>query len=192
MEKIFDTQEKWNAFIELSNERQIIIQKWRLILKEAVIQYFTNIDIVDGWAFYSSKDGEAFKWYLTEIGEESISLVFNRTGELILCCDSNLFYFDEIAMVLKSEKYKPLIEGINYLSTSQYTTFPIESIARYFVLHKHVNEINYQQQFAWKAGNETEKIVTEIAKMVNRVRKDSNLTQLLSSLNTLKKTKNEI
>ncbi len=106
--KMFDQPEKWNSFLELVWEKDNIRNNWYSILKQAIDIQFNSIDTVEKWS-YNSWGVFDTHWYLTEFGDQSISLLFGWWGELTLHANGGLFNLQEINKLLKTSKFSPIL-----------------------------------------------------------------------------------
>ena len=72
--KIFDTPEKWEAYLDLVSHKERIIQMWNNRLSEKIKQHYSNEDSQE-WGFHV-EDNNDFRWYLKEFGYNSLLLCF--------------------------------------------------------------------------------------------------------------------
>ena len=184
MINIYDSQEKWNAFLKETEQKQTIIKQWFGKFTKEATSYFSSKDAVKGWSFTPLGD-YYLHWFLTEFGADSLSLVFGWYGKVVLYCNSDIYDILKIAEYLITEKYSPIPAcGINYLVNSK-----IQSGAMGVRTYKFGNPAEPRfdpDQFAWIAGNRTEFLVKQIAEQVNIVRKDGKMVELLNEINKLK------
>jgi hypothetical protein len=186
MKHSFDTPEKWNAYIEQVDQKQLIIKQWFIKFKEETSIYFNTVDTVKGWSFKAY--GECnLHWFLTEHGEESLSLIFGNFGKVILYCDSHVYDINKIAEYLKTEKFKPLTSnGIDHLTNSM-TQSGAMGIKNLSFGNSTDPEFD-PDHFSWIAGNQTNILIKQIAEQVNLVRKDGEMVKLIIELIKLTKS----
>jgi hypothetical protein len=184
MKHEFDTPEKWNAFLKQIDQKQRLIEEWLLKFKEESCNYFNIINRVDGWSFKAWGDCY-LHWYLTEHGDESLSLIFGNFGKVILYCDSYVFDIDKIAEYLKNERFSPLISnGIGHLTNSMTQSGAMG--VKYFSFGDSDDAEFDPSQFDWIAGNQTEFLIKQIAEKVNKFQKDRAMVELINELNNLR------
>lgn len=176
---LFDTPEKWNAFLELYSQRDEMRNQWYGKLRELSIKRFNTIDVVDGWSFKPSNSIDMC-WYLTEYGDQSIRIVFGWCAEMTLFYDG--VNFSKMNDLMKNKRFSPILEGFQKLDgVFQGNRIAYES--RNFIFESPYDTKFDCDRLAWFAGNQTESFVDQIVKKVNRFRKDDNLTVLLGELN---------
>lgn len=176
---LFDTPEKWNAFLELYSQRDGIRDHWYRKLIEISIKRFSTSDIVDGWSFKPG-GGIDMSWYLTEYGDQSIRIIFGWSAEMTLFYDGD--NFSKLTELLKTKRFSPILEGFQKLDgVFQGNRIAYES--RNFIFESPYDTKFDYDRLAWFAGNQTVLFVDQIVKKVNRFRKDDNLTVLLGELN---------
>lgn len=175
---LFDTPEKWNSFIELSNKRNDINNEWFKRAKVVTINHFIN-DIVENWSFINWNTWD-YRWFLEEFGKESFSIWMfgNRIGLWV-----NGAEYDSIkaTSLLRTERYSPLLSFLRADEIFQ-GDWKIAELGNFsFDSNSDGNIENVE--LAWYAGNKTEEFVNQIAEKVNRIRKNPELTELLRELN---------
>ncbi|MEI6766792.1 MAG: hypothetical protein WCM76_14275 [Bacteroidota bacterium] len=182
---MFDTPEKWNAFLELFWQRDEIRNQWYSKLKEEANKRFKRVDSENGWSFNSWGFWD-MHWYLTADGDKSISLLLGWWGELTLFCDENYFDTVKITELLKTEKFAPLLSGFNRIDRffeRGRIAIEIRNFSFASVYDSHFD----LERLAWFAGNKTEDFLNQIVNKVNIYREDEKMTSLISELNQLTK-----
>lgn len=189
---IFDTSEKWNAFVELANQKETI--KWFYFqkLKQPLLNYF-NSNPVEGWACEPwGNQLYDIRWYLKEFGKSSLALAVGWTFEFHLHIeDTTKFDTEKINDLLKGE-YSLLLSAFDRVDRQFELNTKAMEYRNYSFGSPYDSYFDNSQldNLAWFAGNKTECFVDQIIKKVNRFRKDQNLTNLLYELN--KQTKRQI
>jgi hypothetical protein len=182
--KMFDTYEKWNAFIELSNSKQEIRKRYFERLKTALISHFVK-DVNDSWGFTVMWQ-EQYRWFIREYGPESICLLW-RVQDLVLWCNAQYFDAQLVNEALNSPEFNPIFNCFTYTDTRSSTAL------HHFCEEKH--RFNFEDstsysgpdeenadKLAWFAGIKTEEMVRQIATQVNKFRTEE-ITTLLRELN---------
>lgn len=175
---LFDTPEKWNSFIALSNKKNEINNEWYKKAKTGIISHFIN-DSVEGWSYVNWNIWD-YRWFLEDFGKESLCLWMfsNRIG---LWLNGNLFDSKKATTLLSTEKYAPLLSVLrpDNIFDNDWKVFEVGNFS-----FDTVNDGHFESdKLAWYAGNETEKYVEQVVEKVNRIRKNSELTQLLREIN---------
>jgi hypothetical protein len=182
---LFDSQEKWNAFVELANQKEFIKRHYFQKLKQPLLRYF-NENPVDGWICESWGDPlYDLRWYLKDFGKRSLSLAIGWKYEFHLNIeDITSFDTNEINRLLKTE-YSPLLAAFDRIDRQfEPNTKAMEYRNYSFGSPYDFNFDNSQiDQLAWFAGNATESFAQQIIKKVERFRQDKNLTRMLYNLN---------
>ena len=182
---IFDSTEKWNAFVEIANQKENIKSFYFKKLKSELLQYF-NDNPVNGWICEPWGDTNFdLRWYLKDFGKDSIALAVGWRFHFVLHV-KNTSEFDtkKIDELLKTDYSKILssfdrvdrcfehelkaVEVRNYIFNSPYDSCFEDS------------QVDY---LAWFAGNETESFKNQIIKKVEKFRKDEETGKLLYELN---------
>ncbi|GAL85569.1 hypothetical protein MYP_2798 [Sporocytophaga myxococcoides] len=183
---VFDNVDKWNAFIDLYNNKDAIRVTWVNKLKQSLIEHFRIKDIAIGWEFNVYGDMNCCKWYLTDFGPDSLCLRFwvNYGGNpgLMLWVHKDKFDSAKITESLRNEKYIPLLAALKADRVEINDWDKAISEKQFYFDSPFDGNFDYDH-FAWYAGNETEKVVNQIADKVNKIRKSQELTNLLIELN---------
>jgi hypothetical protein len=101
---LFDTPEKWNAFLEIANQKETM--KWHYFqkLKHPLLKYF-NDNQVKGWVCepWGNTDYD-LRWYLEDFGKNSLALAVGWTFHFVLHIeDTNSFDTTKIDQLLKTD-----------------------------------------------------------------------------------------
>lgn len=180
---MFDTAEKWNSFLELSNCKDEIRNQWYQKMKTLVTKKFCEDDVVNGWSFYCWTSWD-FKWYLTEFGKESfcIWMFGNRIG---LWVNSNAFNSQKITDLLNSDTYSIIMSTLRPdevfsgdWKLVEYGNFDFES-----PFNGHFDN----DKLGWFAGNESERFADQLLEKINKIRKNEIITGLIADLNRIAK-----
>lgn len=181
---IFDTSEKWAAHMELLKSHDSLKNLWYARLAESLKRRFLTEDIIDGWQFRLNSNTE-MQWFLTEFGENSISLWLERS-------DFSLFAHithqpEKVKEYLKTQKFSPLISCFGRIDSHfQNDGYMVREIGNFSFNSPSDTKID-SEQLAWYAGNRTNEYIEQITQKVNRIRRNSENTALLIELNELTK-----
>lgn len=185
---MFDSPEKWNAFLELVGQKDAIRNQWQTKLKEEANKKFSTDESIDGWSF-KSWGNWTMKWYQTKHGEDSIAIWF-EDGQISLWCDSKIFRIEDIHKKLKTEEFKPLFDSFSRIDNSFEEGYLVKEI-RNFSFNSPFDTKFDVDRLSWFAGNETENFLNQIVEKVNKFRKDEKINSLLDELNSSTKISGE-
>lgn len=73
--EIFDSFEKWNAFLELTKIKGEIVYKWYSDLENSVLKGVNIIENIEEWKF-KRYNPQSYGWYLKSYGEGSLTILF--------------------------------------------------------------------------------------------------------------------
>jgi hypothetical protein len=178
---LFNTSEKWNAFVELANQKESIKRTYFKRVTQPLLNYF-NSNPVDGWICEPWFDKELdLRWYLADFGKDSLSLAtcwhFHFALHLV---DKSRFDTDKIDTMLKSE-YSIFMSAFDRIDEQFGTDLKVLEIRNYNFGDPHDSYFENSQldRLAWYAGNETDKFVEQIIAKVERFRRNPQLTTML-------------
>lgn len=182
--QLFDTNEKWDSFLELSYNKENLKDLYFTKLFNSLNKKFKEKDIVQDWGYLSYNNGKDYRWFLSDFGENSIYIRYGERLNLYLWFHREKINVSHMRQLLNSEKYSAL-----YCLLDRIDSFGNEN--EWMIIKESGNfsfgspyDGNFtEDQLAWYAGKETEEFVNQIAKKVNRIRKNPELTQLLRELN---------
>jgi len=187
--KMFDSFDKWNSFIELSNLRGEIRVRYFEKLKIGLNKHFIN-DTNDFWSFKPIIN-EQYRWHLKAFGAESICLLW-RVQDLILWCNPAIVNAQLAKDLLNTPEFNSLFncfDNTDTLSNPNLHHFCEEKHRYTFgesLSYSGPDEENHEK-LSWFAGNRTQEMVDQISEKVNRFRTPAN-TELLTELNKRCKT----
>jgi hypothetical protein len=188
--EIFDKIEKWNAFFQIQEKIENIIEHWRLKGAMAIRAHFER-EPSDGWTCDEWGNPKDTRWYLTNFGPQSIGIGF---GWIEMELDI-FFYWESLekydlklaAQLLGTEQFSKirqifpdnanrhgrLADGC-FASDENFTPYPeaTDPVAR-------------RRVFAWHAAHEPDKFAKEIAEKIRSIIEDEEITKLIRSLNSL-------
>lgn len=168
--------EMWNAYLELTTQKEQIKNIWLNKLKSELIKYFsTNIE--DGWKW----DENRMNWYLAEFGPESLAIWFEGYTKFSLWSNNANFKSDEITELLQTEKYSVLLSAFSRIDKRFEGSYQVIENGNFSFGSEHDGEFGIDH-LAWYAGNKTESLSMQIIEKVNKIRQDKNLTSLLAEL----------
>ena len=186
---MFDTPEKWNAFLELVWQKDEIRNQWFLKLKEEANKKFSTDEFVEGWVFNSWGVWD-LHWYQKEHGDKSIGLLIGWWGDMTLYCNGEFYDTAKIHDLLRSERFAPLLSCFNRIDRF-YEGGRLAIETRNFSFDSPHDTKFDVDRLGWYAGNKTEDFLNQLAEKVNRYRKNEEMNSLLSELNSLTKINRE-
>jgi hypothetical protein len=176
--ELFDTPEKWNTFLELSNLRSLMRNQIFEKTKIKLVDYF-NLNPINEWSFLNwGQDNWDYKWFLTNCTENSLGIWMNgvQVG----------FYYQGVKRVqalelFNSSKYsdlkkcfRPDYENGSILFYYEHGNFIFDSI----------NDENFDlDSIAGYLLNEPEKYMNQVVEKVDNVRRNPEFLNLLKELN---------
>jgi hypothetical protein len=191
VKNLFDTFEKWNAFLELSAQMGEIKTNFFTKVRDPLYKYFIE-NPVEGWVCESWGNPDFdLRWYLTDFGKNSLGIGIAWTFDFVLTLeDAEKFDSVKIEQLLKTPEYSKILtafERIDY----QFTEVRRKIIETGNYQFGSPYDYNFKDPnktiLSWYAGNRTNEFVDQIIKKVERFRKDTEVTRLLRQLNELSK-----
>lgn len=183
--QLFDTPEKWAAFLTLSRQTDNLKRAMTRTAVSRANSYFHQEHAAPGWSFKQfGPDEFAMVWYLTAFGEYSICLVLSWSGIFVLeVRGNNVNDVDTVTQLLKDSKFSALMacferidewwEG-RFMAKEKFNfSFGCASDTRFGPF-----------RLAWYAHFETEKLLDQIAAKVARFQTQE-MTALLTELNEI-------
>lgn len=180
---LFDSYDKWNAFIELSNARNEIKINFCKEMRLGLQNHFSK-DIREKW-YFTSIDAFQYKWFLKDYGENSICLYMNL-DYIMLWCNPSVLDASKVKEKLNSVEYHPILNCFDFkdnLSSTHLHHFCEERHRFNFkdsTSYPANNEFN-PDKLSWFAGNKIDEMVEQIATKINRFRTPE-ITKLLLEL----------
>jgi len=183
--ELFDTHDKWYAYLELANQKDQIINTYLQRVKQPLLKYFVE-NPVEGWVCEPWGDPNYdLRWYLNDFGKKSLALALGWRFQFHLHLeDTEKFDSKRIDELLKSE-YALILSAFDRIDRQfEPTTKAMESRNYSFDCPSDYSFDNSQlDKFAWYAGNHTESLVEQIIKKVERFRRDEEITKMLYEIN---------
>jgi hypothetical protein len=176
---MFDSPEKWNAFLELLWQKDNIKNQWYLNLKEDITKTFSTDFFSKDWDI-KIRGNFSYQWFLKAYGENSIS-IWIEDGILSLFA-SDAHDIEEVYKLIKSENFAPLVNCFKRIDVSYQGGYIIKE-ERNFSFGTSTDERFDFEKLAWFAGYRTKEFTKQIADKVNRFRLNEDVTNLLSELN---------
>lgn len=182
---LFDTPEKWNAFVEMAKQKDLMIYRYFQKLKYPLLKYF-NENPVKGWICDSWGDPNFdFKWYIKDFGKNSLALTIGWRFEFHLHIeDISNFDTNKINELLKSD-YTLLLSAFDRIDRQYDTKSKVVETRNYAFNSPYDSNFDNSQldKLAWFAGNETERFAEQIINKVEKFRKNEILTKMLYEIN---------
>lgn len=186
---MFDSPEKWNAFLELVCQKDEIRNQWYQKLKEEANKKFSTDELVEGWVFNSWGVWD-LHWYQKVHGDKSIGLLIGWWGEMTLYCNSDFYDTVKIHDLLRTERFAPLLSCFNRIDRF-YEGGRLAIEMRNFSFGSPHDTKFDTDRLSWYAGNQTDDFLNQLVEKVNRYRKNEEMNSLLHELNLLTKINRE-
>jgi hypothetical protein len=181
---MFDSYDKWDAFVELSSSIGEIRQRYFERLKSGLFKHFVN-DQREPWSFIPFNTDQ-YRWFLKDYGQESICLLW-RVQDLVLWCNPQLFYAHIARDLITSPDFSPILNCFDYTDSLSHPNphHLCEERHRYIFAdstsYSAPDEENFEK-LSWFAGNRTDEMIKQISDKINKFRTPE-ITELLQELN---------
>ncbi len=190
---LFDTPEKWNAFVEMTNQKDTMRWNYFQKLKQPLLNYFNN-NPVNGWVCepWGNPDYD-LRWYLKEFGKNSLALAVGWTFKFVLHLqDTDSFDTERINELLRTD-YSILLSSFDRVDKQFEHNLKVVEERNYSFGSPFDGNFDDSQldKLAWFAGNKTEEFAKQIIRKVEVFRKSEKLTNMLHELNAKTKRKTE-
>lgn len=176
--ELFDTYEKWEAFIDLYYQKDSIKYHWFNKLKMRIESDF-NKNKIEGWSCKPFKLGiDDVRWFLKEFGENSICLAL-EANKISVWCNNAVFESDKARELLRNDlKYEELYNKLITIGS-----LSGEGEGGYFVSENiKFLSLGTPDSLAWYAQGHTEDFLKKIVDIVEKFTTPE-ITLLLSDLN---------
>jgi hypothetical protein len=178
--ELFDNNEKWDSFIDLIHIKDDVKKYWYKKLKEKMDIHFNSIDnIVQGWKYISSEPWN-YKWYLEEFGDDSFCVCMDQS-KISLWAHNGLYDTIKIRNLLETSDYFDLKSVLDYYEIPSNNWNIIGEIGCFDFGPQ--NERLTGDKFAWFCGNKTEEVKNQISIKIDKVRRNSDITEMIRQLN---------
>ena len=177
--ELFDTPEKWNTFIELSNLKDKIKDDWFKELFNSIKKHFLQNPVND-WSFETS-DNLNFWWFLTGYGESSLALDLYLDNKFSLWIDGDVFDIQKVLELVKSNAYTPLLLKFNNYIINEDDHIIKEEHS--FVFENQIINDYDEYTLSWFAGKKTDLFAKQIIEKVDSFRKDETIIKLFTEIN---------
>ena len=170
---LFNTPEKWNAFVEMANQKEKMQFHYFQKLKQPLLKYF-NENPVDMWVCEPWGDPNYdLRWYLKDFGKGSLSLAVGWRFCFVLHLeDINSFDSKKIDELLKTD-YSIVFSSFDRVDRQLEHQLKVVEERNYFFNSPYDFHFDNSQvdKLAWYAGNKTEEFAEQIIKKVERCKR---------------------
>ncbi len=178
--KIFDSPEKWKAFVELSNQKDNINIQWCANLRKELSKYYLHESNLDPkWDFKFNNDFE-FNWFLKDYPDShfaSLWFEIKFNGRFSLFSSNNPKY---VISLIKQQKFLPLLNCFEAtIDSSVEDGYIIYEEDNFRFENQNDSDLDFDR-LSWFAGNETDSFKNQI---IDKVNKFINVTNLLEDIN---------
>ncbi len=151
---LFDTQEKWDAFLELVYNKNTICNKWQNALMERIRQLFYSASDTGKWQFENDKG--ILKTFPLQLPKDHMEICINfNTWDMrgYLWIHQDIYKSDEARkMIQNNPKIMSLLDGFEYYNEWEIYNKPFGS---------DICECTPDSSY-YKWGNDTERIAKAI------------------------------
>lgn len=188
---IFDTFDKWNAFLEIEHLRGAITERWFEIGTKKLREYFTQ-NHSEGWRWKEWDNARDTKWYLEEYGPDSLVVGFGWRYELHLYLkEGEQFDTSTVDKLLQTSKYAKLIAPFGPNAIFNGGSGSRVKDSNFDFAFNSINDGDIpQDELAWYAAHQTDEFVRQAASKIEQFTRNEEMTYLIASLNAEAKRKN--
>lgn len=181
--KLFDTPEKWNAFVELAKQKDNIKNYYFKKAKQPILDYF-NENIDDNWICEPwGNTNYDIRWYLKDFGKNSLALAIGWRFQLVLHVnDINTFDTNLINELLKTD-YSLVLTKFDRIDRQFETNIKAVENRNYYFESPFDNNFYDEDKLAWFIGNKTDEFSKQLIEKVERFIKDETITKMLYEIN---------
>lgn len=187
--QLFNTPEKWAAFVTLSRQLDNLKRSMTRTAISRANTYFQFEHAAPGWSFKQLNPNDfAMIWYLTAFGDGSICLVFSWSGEFVLEVRGNNTHDVEMATrLLKEQKFSALMSCFERVDVWWENRFMGREKFNFSFGSASDGQFG-PMRLAWYAQYETGKLLDQLQVKVARFQTPA-MTELLAELNQLTRLK---
>ena len=192
--KIFDNFEKWEAYLELCNQKQGIIKYWNSNFGLQIKNHFSEEKLLNlleekypEWSFWSNGNDD-FRWHLKDFDENSLLICLEIEAGWKFSLWNNNGNFEDYKIRKELEKNSKLINlfGNNRIITPNTNhNYKIVEHGNFEFGTKFNTHIS-NDILSWYAGNKSEEFLNQIIKKINNFRTPE-ITKILREINTVSK-----
>jgi len=183
VENLFSDKEQWDSFLDIVSQKPQICSTW---WNKFGSEMNKSVKSVKDWG-YSNCSPLDYRWYINEFGINSFCLIAgNLWGKMSirLWAPANKYNLKTLSEYLQKEEYgepiKAKFDSLNYIGNETTDWKYIEFIIPEDVKERETFDID---RMAWYANYDTEKLVSQFIKKVNKFREDEEITKILIKLN---------
>jgi hypothetical protein len=184
--RIFNSLEKWNALFEIHGQTDAIITNWLTEGAVALRKDFAETPS-NGWSCKRWEADNETKWFLTDLGPESIGLVYAWPEWEFHLIYKNPAAFDDAKArsLLKESKIERLVDKFNPdeepAKAGGYRSLACDT--KFNPFGGSTDRTARRRELAWYAAHETNRFVEEMSARVRRITDSDDLTKLIRELN---------
>lgn len=179
---MFDTPEKWNAFLELHSIKDLIKNQWYEKLRISLLSRFNKDEAMDKWKFSFSNGHQDYRWYLAEFNSESLCLRTCNLTTFGLWFNPGNHDSKKIYNLLHTSKYSIILDILRPDQLFPANDWVLQETGNFSFNSPYNSQFN-EEHLSWFAGNETDKLTDQIVEKINRFRKDETITGLIAEIN---------
>lgn len=180
--ELFDTIEKWDAFLELAAMQKSILLHW---LEEAThdLRNSYRVDPDGKWEMAPWDNGVDTKWYLKEMGPKSLLIGFGwRYGFYLYLEGEQKFNSDLISERLLDDEFSKLRALFQKGEILTDRLAKCHEIRNFQFGSPHDGNLS-ETDMAWYAGNQRKEFLEQALKKAEQFTHDKEMTELIRKLN---------
>ncbi|MGZ0707493.1 hypothetical protein ACWPKO_04055 [Coraliomargarita sp. W4R53] len=184
--KIFPSAEAWNAFNELVNARQSVVDEWYRIATQRLQKELSELlKLNKDWSFCNWDHDREIKVYLKEFGDESLLIGFGWQYQFHLYLfNPSKFNTTIIDELLRADKFTPVLDCVDNLDKNRLYEEKTKAMSNRNFRFGSVNDGRLDpNELAWHAGNETDEFVKQALEQIEKFTSDTHITELMIELN---------
>lgn len=160
----FDEPEKWNAFLDLSELKDLIQKTWA---DRAMSQLKLRFQSDEQWRMEFGNWVDA-RWHFVSPSPVAVNFWLANDGNMHLVTGNEMGKKAElIAAVFKEPKYDPLryVWGTDVQTNGNYNHILVKQVGKWYFDSPYDGDLS-SSRLAWYVGNETTKYIDQIAEKV--------------------------
>ena len=182
---LFDTPEKWNAFVEIANQKDNMRDHWLQKAKQPLLEYFMAKP-TDGWVCEPWGDNKYdLRWYLAAFGRDSLALATGWRFQFTLHVKDLAAYDEKVINNLLRTTHSPLLAAFGRVDQQFETEKKATENRNYYFGSPYDSNFGDSNldKLAWFVGNRTEEFARQIIAKVEAFTTNPELTRMLYEVN---------
>jgi len=182
--KLFPTFEHWQSFLELSNNREAIMEHWYVEATSKIRHHFReSLPPESEWAYeaWGNRDLDT-RWFLKEFGPDSIFVSYGWRYELHLTHHNNpKFNAQFVSSLIQKNDYRPIQQAFDRID-ERLNGAELREVRNFKFGTAH--DGNYSDyDLAWHAAHQMDLFVDQAIAKIEKFTNNPEVTKLLRQLN---------